>query len=110
VSKTFASVPLSSNLQILFSKHLETNADSLVGRFDCDLEVEEPCGPEFSEDGIVLLSGDLEIISPMAAMVLLASPRFVPFAASEALGELGSTVDTRRRTLADSWNAHRVGC
>lgn len=64
--------------------------------------MEEPCGLEFSEDGIVLVSGELETISPMATMVLLASPRFGPFAASEALRELGSTVDTRRRSPADS--------
>jgi hypothetical protein len=42
------------------------------------------------------------IISRMATIVLLASPRFVPFAASEALKELGSTVDTCRRSPADS--------
>jgi hypothetical protein len=55
-----------------------------------------------SEDGIVLVSGELEIIYRMATMVLLASLRFAPFAASEALKELGSTVDTRRRSPADS--------
>jgi len=50
----------------------------------------------------VLVSGELAIIYRMAIIVLLAPPRFVPFAASEALKELGSTVDTRRRCPADS--------
>jgi hypothetical protein len=72
--------------------------------------VEEPCGLEFSEDGIVLVSGELETISPMATMVLLASPRFGPFAASEALRELSSTCIRVDLPQPIPWNAHRVGC